>query len=104
VVPGPQFEVCVYDVLVTGDGSYAESAAQVTSVLVDPADHVFDDTGSLAEDFEGTVGSNFRAARYMEDPSTRRMAGPIFDTPGYQLTARTVGRHHTVRLQAELRQ
>jgi hypothetical protein len=78
VVPGPQFEVCVYDVLVTGDGSYAESAAQVTSVLVDPADHVFDDTGSLAEDFEGTVGSNFRAARYMEDPSTRRMAGPHF--------------------------
>jgi len=102
VLPGPQFEDCVFDVVSTGDESYAESAAGVTTALVDPADHVFDDAGDLAEDFEGTVGSNFAAPHYLQDTTTTRMAGPLFDTPGYAIRARTVGRHQSLRLRADL--
>ena len=102
VLPGPQFEDCVFDVVATGDNSYAESAAGVTTALVDASDHYFDDAGDLAEGFEGTVGANFAAPHYFSDPSTTRMAGPLFDTPGYTISARTVGRHQSLRVRADL--
>ncbi|HST48548.1 VWD domain-containing protein [Jatrophihabitans sp.] len=102
VSPGPQFEDCVFDVVTTGDDTYAQAAAEVTQVLVDSASHFFDDTGNLAEDFEGAVGANFVAPRYTSDPSTTRVAGPLFDTPGYRMTARSVTRHKSIRLRADL--
>jgi hypothetical protein len=102
VVPGPQYDDCVFDVVATGDESYADAAALVTDVLVDPAAHEFDQNGRLAEDFEGTVANNFAAPRYREDPATTRMAGPLFDAPGYQLTARSIGRHDSIRLATDL--
>jgi hypothetical protein len=102
VVPGPQFEDCVFDVVATGDATYAQAAAEVTDVLTDSASHFFDDTGNLAEDFEGAVGANFVSPRYAEDIATTRVAGPLFDTPGYRMTARSVTRHKSIRLRADL--
>jgi len=101
VVPGPQFENCVFDLLVTGDDRYAAAAAQVTDVLVDPTAHTFDGNGLLAEDFEGAVGANFAATRYRSDPATTRVAGPLFDTPGYQVSARGIGRHQALMLEVD---
>lgn len=102
VLPGPQFEDCVFDVVATGDDTYAQTAAEVTNVLIDSASHLFDDTGNLAEDFEGTVGANFVSTRYTEDIATTRVAGPLFDTPGYRMTARSVTRHKSIRLRTDL--
>jgi hypothetical protein len=102
VVPGPQFEDCVFDVAVTGDEDYAEAAASATEVLVDPHAHAFDSSGTLSEDFEGTVGPNFASPNYSEDASTSRVAGPLFDSPGYRMFARDVPRHDRVRLRTDL--
>ncbi|WP_161962457.1 VWD domain-containing protein [Nocardioides speluncae] len=102
VAPGPQFEDCVFDVVATGDEAYADQAAVVDDVLVDPAAKPFDDAGNLAEDFEGTVGSNFAAPRYLRDANTSRIAGPLFDSPGYQVTAREIRRHQSLRLVTDL--
>jgi hypothetical protein len=102
VVPGPQFEDCVFDVALTGDNKYADAAALVTDVLVDPNAHTFDASGILSEDFEGTVGSNFAASRYSQDASTTRVAGPLFDTPGYRMFARDVPRHDWTNIQMDV--
>ncbi|MEO7172032.1 fibronectin type III domain-containing protein, partial [Flavobacterium sp.] len=102
VLPGPQFEDCAFDVALTGDKKYADMAALVTNVLVDPSAHTFDATGTLSEDFEGTVGSNFASPRYSTDPSTTRVAGPLFDTPGYRMFARDVPRHDSTNIQTDV--
>jgi hypothetical protein len=102
VAPGPQFEACVLDLLVTGDDAYAADSSLVTDVLIDRDAATFDDSGNLSEDFEGTVAPNFASGRYSEDPATTRVAGPLFDTPGYRLTARTIPRHESVRMRADL--
>ncbi|KRA37293.1 hypothetical protein ASD81_00690 [Nocardioides sp. Root614] len=102
VQPGPQFQDCVFDVIVTGDQTFAASAAAVTDVLVDSTTRAFDDSGTLAEDYEGTVGSNFAAPRYSSDPATSRLAGPLFDATPYHVTGASVPRHETVRMSAEV--
>lgn len=61
VTPGPQFESCVLDILVTNDPNYAVAAAPVDEVLVDASTRMFDASGALSENFEGTVPSNFAA-------------------------------------------
>ncbi|MGH8894918.1 MAG: hypothetical protein ACRDWY_16695, partial [Actinomycetes bacterium] len=102
VAPGPQFESCVFDIALTGDDSYADQSALVTDVLVDADAHDFDGSGRLIEDFEGTVGPNFASAYYSEDASTTRVAGPVFDTPGYRFYARNVARHDSIGLGMDL--
>ncbi|WP_461022372.1 VWD domain-containing protein, partial [Thalassiella azotivora] len=101
VVPGPQFEDCVFDVVVTGDAGYAAESALVTDVLVDTTAHGFD-AGTLTEDFEGVVAPNLASTRYVEDPATTRVAGPLFDTPGYRGFVRDVPRHDRVDVAVDL--
>ncbi|MEI2696936.1 MAG: hypothetical protein V9E94_00850 [Microthrixaceae bacterium] len=96
VLPGPQFEDCVFDVASTADESFAASAALVTEPLVDGTAHGFDSAGDLVEDFEGAVGSNFASTRYLDDAATTKIAGPVFDGSGYRLYTRDVGRHAAV--------
>ncbi len=96
VLPGPQFEDCVFDVASTADESYASSAALVTEPLVDGTAHEFDSSGALDEDFEGAVGSNFVSTRYLNDAATSKIAGPVFDGSGYRFYVRDVNRHAAV--------
>lgn len=98
VVPGPQFEDCVFDVASTGDDTYAHAAAQVADVLVDAHAKTFDAAGTLSENFEGTVASNFISSRYSTSAATSRVASPIFDTPGYRMFARDVPRHDWINV------
>jgi hypothetical protein len=102
VVPGPQFEDCIYDLVLTGDARYAEAAAEITDVLIDAAARDFDDTGRLTEDFEGSVSTNFAGSRYSSDPSTTRVVGPLFDSPGYSFYVRNLARHDSMRLGLDL--
>ncbi|HEX7132762.1 MAG TPA: VWD domain-containing protein [Iamia sp.] len=102
VLPGPQFEACVLDIALTGDEQYAEDAALVTEVLVDGTEHPFDATGALAEDFEGAIAPNLAGPRHTDDPATTKVAGPLFDTPGYRLYARDVPRHGAVEVETDL--
>jgi len=69
---------------------------------VDATAAEFDDTGRLTEDFEVSVASNFASTRYSLDGSTSRVAGPLFDTPGYRFFARNLKRHDVVDIDFDL--
>ena len=102
VADGPQFDDCVYDVLVMGDASYATAAAAVKGELIDPHAVSFDADGVLDEDFVSPVAANFAFPSYLDDPATSRVAGPIFDTPGYSFYALDAPRHHRLELTLDL--
>lgn len=94
VLPGPAFDACLLDVVLTADESFAADSALVTSVPYTPSQRSFED-GVLSEDFESAVGSNFAARSYMTvDSST--VAGPLFNTPGYRAHVSSAPRHDGV--------
>jgi hypothetical protein len=102
VQAGPVFEDCVYDVLVTGDSAYAETAAAITGEVWDPLAKTFNAEGTLAEDFTSPVPTNFAYQRYLNDPATSRVAGPMFDTSPYRPYVLDVPRHDTAQLTLDL--
>jgi len=102
VPDGPQFGDCVLDVLITGDAGYATAAAATRDELVDPLANAFDGAGVLEEGFAAPVASNFAHSSYLDDPATGRVAGPIFDTPGYSFYAVDVPRHHRLQMTLDL--
>jgi len=102
VEPGPQFDGCVLDLLLTGDAQYAEGAALVTGNVVASDSAGFDGSGHLGVDFEASVPSNFAAVRYSGEPATTRLAGPLFDDTGYRFSVGDVARHDSFQLAADL--
>ena len=93
VEDGPQFEDCVFDMLVTGDVTYAQAAAAITGEVFDPLAKSFDALGSLSESFTTPVPTNFAYPRYLDDPATSRVAGPVFDSTGYGFYLLDAPRH-----------
>lgn len=102
VEPGPQFENCVFDVVVTGDDAFAADAALIDTPIIEAGARTFDMNGELVETFEGVVAPNFRSSRYQSDPATSTLAGPVFDGGGYRFYARDVPRHDELLLQFDL--
>lgn len=100
VLPGPAFDACLLDVILTADESFAADSALVTTVPYAPSQRSFEN-GVLGEDFESAVGSNFSARSYMTIESTT-IAGPLFDTPGYRTHASSVPRHDGVDVAFDL--
>ncbi|RPF21309.1 VWD domain-containing protein [Myceligenerans xiligouense] len=100
VLPGPAFDACVLDVILTADESFAADSALVTTVPYSPSQRSFEN-GLLAETFESAVGSNFSARSYMTVDSTT-IVGPVFDTPGYRAHVSSVPRHDGVDIAFDL--
>ena len=73
------------DVAQTGDANYAKAAAAVTDVLQDYSAHTVDANGTVTENFEGAVGSNFRPDS-TESIGGTTTAGPVFDGSGYSFS------------------
>ncbi|NUP53854.1 MAG: VWD domain-containing protein [Catenulispora sp.] len=92
VPAGPQFDACMLDVAETGDANYAKAAAAVTDVLEDSAAHTVDAGGTVTEDFEAAVGSNFRPDS-TESIGGTTAAGPVFDGSGYSFTVPSLPNH-----------
>ena len=98
VQPGATFDDCVLDVLITGDVSYAESAAAVTGESIDPQASAFSPAGEFSEDFDAPVPTNVAFGRYLDDSGTTRVAGPVFDSAPYSAYVAGVPRHESVSL------
>ncbi|WP_041540316.1 VWD domain-containing protein [Catenulispora acidiphila] len=92
VPPGPQFDACMLDVAQTGDANYAKAAAAVTDVLQDYSAHTVDASGTVTENFEGAVGSNFRPDS-TESIGGTTAAGPVFDGSGYSFSVPSLPNH-----------
>lgn len=102
VQPGPVFDDCVFDILVTGDAVYARDAAAITDEVSDPLTATFSAGGELEETFDAPVSTNFAAARYLADPATSRVAGPVFDDTGYSFYVVDVPRHDHTKIEMDL--
>ncbi|MFD7025041.1 VWD domain-containing protein [Promicromonospora sukumoe] len=94
VTPGPQFDACILDVALTEDDSFAADSALVEGVPHTLSQSTFVD-GSVTEDFEGPVSSSFESRTY-ESVGSTRVAGPLFDTPGYRMHVTKAPRHDQV--------
>ncbi|WP_344666421.1 VWD domain-containing protein [Catenulispora yoronensis] len=92
VPAGPQFDACMLDVAQTGDANYAKAAAAVTDVLQDSAAHTVDAAGTVTENFESAIGSNFRPDS-TESIGGTTTAGPVFDGSGYSFTVPSLPDH-----------
>ncbi|MBS2937358.1 VWD domain-containing protein [Nocardioides sp. J2M5] len=99
---GPQFDDCVFDLLVTGQTDWADVAAGVTGDLSDPNTRQFDPAGVLVEDFDATVAPNFAHPLYLDDPATSRVAGPLYDRSKYGFYVVDVPRHEDVSMSLRL--
>ncbi len=102
VLPGPQFDACVFDLGVTGDDDFAAGAAILDEVLVTDGERSFAADGTLTEGFESEVSPNLRAAQYSQDTATGRYAGPLFDTPAYRLSKAKLPRHDAISVGFDL--
>lgn len=100
VTPGPQFDACILDVALTQDDSFAADSALVEGVPHTLSQSTFVD-GSLSESFEGAVSSSF-ASRTYETVGSTRVAGPLFDTPGYRMHVTNAPRHDQVDIGFDL--
>lgn len=93
VPPGPQFDDCVLDVLVTGDSSLAQLAAEITRPSITPSDLTLNAGGHALVDFEGTVPQNFVALRNGTDAGLSTYSGPFTSGEQYQFYVPTMPSH-----------
>ncbi|GAA4608998.1 hypothetical protein GCM10023107_89430 [Actinoplanes octamycinicus] len=78
VTPGPQFEACVVDVVLTGNAEFAAMAAQRKEVAIDPRAANVNAAGDLGFDFEAaTLPSNLAPTTLTTDAATTSFAGPF---------------------------
>ncbi|MCA4135709.1 VWD domain-containing protein, partial [Arthrobacter sp. M4] len=101
ILRGPQFDSCLYDMLVTGDINFAAvAAAPGDQVAVDAAG--VDSSGKLVVGFEGTVPSNFRNTYLSSDAATTTYAGPIVDRSGYGFSVPDIPAHTSAQISFDL--
>ena len=101
VATGPQMDRCVFDILVTGDHVFAQTAALAVS-----AAHVwgaprFDANGSYSSDFQSDIPRTFANAGFAEIEGDT-MVGPVRDTTGYSFFLPTLPDHRALTLAVDL--
>ncbi|MDQ1294879.1 MAG: hypothetical protein QG608_2764, partial [Actinomycetota bacterium] len=101
VPEGPQFDDCMFDIALTGDDSYAKSAAAVTDFLQEPGARGVSESGSLTEDFEGTLPTNLTPVSLVTVPDGKA-AGPVFDKSGYSFSIPALPSHKDVTVALDL--
>lgn len=102
VVRGPQFDACVYDLLVTGDQAFASSASLIRGDLVSVDALKPDASGKVSVDFEAGTPSNFDDVFLSTDTSTSRYAGPIVDGGGYGFSIPDMPAHLNAQIRFDL--
>ncbi|WP_433728020.1 VWD domain-containing protein [Actinoplanes sp. CA-051413] len=101
VPEGPQFDDCMFDIALTGDDSYAQSAAAVTDFLQDPTARSVSASGTLTEGYEGTIPANLRPVSLVTVPDGKA-AGPVFDKSGYSFSVPALPSHADVTVALDL--
>lgn len=93
MVPGPSFDDCELDILVTGYWAFAATAATITIPSVAAGDRLLDAAGHLDVDFEAPVPANLRALRVGRDSGIGSFAGPLSGTEQYRFYVPQLAHH-----------
>lgn len=102
VLEGAPMRSCVYDLLVTGQNYFVQSAVSITDVPTMLDEIGFDEDGELSVDFEGAVPSNFEAAKMASDVALSEFAGPFVGGETYGFSVSDVPLHGEVTVGADL--
>lgn len=96
MVPGPSFDDCELDILVTGNWAFAATAATAATITIPSVaagDRLLDAAGHLDVDFEAPVPVNLRALRVGRDSGIGSFAGPLSGTEQYRFYVPQLAHH-----------
>jgi hypothetical protein len=101
ILRGPQFDACLYDMLVVGDVQFAAAAADPGNQVGVHSSGVGSD-GKLTVGFDDNVPANFSNTFLSADPATSTYAGPITDRSGYGFSIPDIPAHTSAKITFDL--